>query len=64
MMSEATVERKATRGFGFIRTRDSLLSYSPAVDGMSDEQLREGQRVSDVETKGDQGPRAGNVQPL
>jgi CspA family cold shock protein len=65
-MSEGTIQRKTERGFGFIRTNqgNELFFHMTAVDGRTFELLREGQRVSFVEVKGDKGPRAENVRPL
>lgn len=65
-MSEGTIKRKTDRGFGFIRTNrgSDLFFHMSAVDGTTFEELREGQRVSFVETKGDKGPRAESVKPL
>lgn len=65
-MSEGTIKRKTERGFGFIRTNrgNDLFFHMSSVDGATFESLREGQRVSFVETKGDKGPRAENVRPL
>lgn len=65
-MSEGTIQRKTERGFGFIRTNrgNELFFHMTAVDGTTFELLREGQRVSFVEVKGDKGPRAENVRPL
>jgi CspA family cold shock protein len=65
-MSEGTIKRKTDRGFGFIRTNrgNDLFFHMSAVDGTTFELLREGQRVSFVETKTDKGTRAENVRPL
>jgi len=65
-MSEGTIKKKTERGFGFIRTNRGadLFFHMSAVDGTTYEELREGQRVSYDETKGDKGPRAENVKPL
>jgi CspA family cold shock protein len=65
-MSEGTIKRKTDRGFGFIRTNrgNDLFFHMSAVDGTTFELLREGQRVSFEETRGDKGPRAENVRPL
>lgn len=65
-MSEGTIKRKTERGFGFIRTNrgNDLFFHMSAVDGATFESLREGQRVSFDEIKGDKGPRAENVRPL
>jgi CspA family cold shock protein len=65
-MSEGTIKKKTERGFGFIRTNrgNDLFFHMSAVDGITYEELQEGQRVSYVETKGDKGPRAENVKPL
>ncbi len=65
-MAEGTIKRKTDRGFGFIRTNrgNDLFFHMSAVDGTTFEDLREGQRVSYVEGKGEKGPRAENVKPI
>jgi CspA family cold shock protein len=61
---EGTIKRITDKGFGFISdgsTKD-MFFHSSAVEGVSFEQLREGQRVSYNVGKGPKGPRAENVQ--
>lgn len=65
-MSEGTIKRITDKGFGFIQTdkgRDIFFHMS-AVEGVSFNELREGQQVSFVEGTGPKGPRAENVRPL
>ena len=52
------------RGFGFIRGEDGLdyfLHRSELRDGLSFDQLREGQRVAFEPRQSDKGPRAVDV---
>ncbi len=63
---EGTIKRITDKGFGFISDGSSkdMFFHSSAVEGVSFEQLREGQRVSYNVGKGPKGPRAENVQLL
>lgn len=62
-MAEGTIKRVTDRGFGFIDTGSSedMFFHSSNVEGVSFEELREGQRVSYTEGRGPKGPRAENV---
>jgi CspA family cold shock protein len=62
-MAEGTIKRLTGKGFGFINTgkKDDLFFHSSSLDGVTFEQLREGQRVSYTEGQGPKGPRAENV---
>ena len=62
-MAEGTIKRLTDRGFGFIDTGDGrdIFFHMSAVDGVSFDQLREGQRVSFTVGEGPKGPRAENV---
>ena len=62
-MPEGTIKRLTDKGFGFIDTgRDKdLFFHSADLDGLSYDELREGQRVSYTEGRGPKGPRAENV---
>ncbi len=62
-MAEGTIKRLTDKGFGFIDTgtgRD-MFFHSSNLDGISYDELREGQRVSFTEGQGPKGPRAENV---
>jgi len=65
-MSEGTIKRITDKGFGFIGTAKGgdLFFHMSSVEGVSFNELKEGQRVSYVEGKGPKGPRAENVRPL
>ena len=62
-MAEGTIKRLTDKGFGFIDTgtdQDMFFHHSN-VEGVSFDELREGQRVSYTEGQGPKGPRAENV---
>src|SRR5262245_18769535 len=63
IMPEGTIKKLLDKGFGFINTgKDKdLFFHSSAVQGVSFEELREGQRVSYTEGRGPKGPCAENV---
>ena len=65
-MAEVTIKRLTDRGFGFIDTGSDkdLFFHSSNLDGVSYEELHEGQRVSYTEGHGPKGPRAENVKPV
>ena len=62
-MAEGTIKRLTDRGFGFIETETGkdLFFHMSAVQGVTFEELREGQRVSYTEGQGPKGPRAESV---
>ncbi len=63
-MAEGTIKRLTDKGFGFIDTggeRD-MFFHSSSLEGVSYDELREGQRVSYTEGQGPKGPCAENVQ--
>ncbi len=62
-MSEGTIKRLTDKGFGFIDTGSAqdLFFHSSDLDGVSYDELQEGQRVSYNEGRGPKGPRAENV---
>ncbi len=62
-MAEGTIKRITDRGFGFIDTGNNkdMLFHSSSVEGVSFEDLQEGQRVSCTEGRGPKGPCAENV---
>ena len=62
-MAEGTIKKLTQKGFGFIDTEtgEDLFFHSSNLEGVTFEQLREGQRVSYTEGRGEKGPRAENV---
>lgn len=64
-MAEGTIKKLMDKGFGFIKTQSSkdLFFHSSAVQGVSFEQLQEGQKVTYTEGRGQKGPCAENVTP-
>ncbi|MEX1231957.1 MAG: cold shock domain-containing protein [Planctomycetaceae bacterium] len=64
-MAEGTIKKLTDRGFGFISTTGGtdLFFHSKALQGVSFEQLHEGQRVTYTEGRGPKGPCAENVNP-
>jgi len=65
-MPEGTIKRLTDRGFGFIDTggEKDLFFHSSNLDGVSYDELQEGQRVSFTEGSGPKGPCAENVTPI
>lgn len=63
-MPEGTIKRVTDKGFGFIDTGKGkdLFFHSSALQGVRFDDLREGQRVSYTEGRGQKGPCAENVQ--
>jgi CspA family cold shock protein len=64
-MAEGTIKRLTDKGFGFIDngTDKDLFFHSSSVEGVSFDDLGEGQRVSYTEARGQKGPCAENVTP-
>jgi cold shock protein len=62
-MAEGTIKRITDKGFGFIEdgSGKDMFFHSSNVEGMSFEELQEGQRVSYSVGEGPKGPRAENV---
>ena len=62
-MAEGTIKRLTNKGFGFISTggEKDLFFHSTNLQGVTFEELREGQKVSFTEGRGPKGPRAENV---
>jgi cold shock protein len=62
-MAEGTIKRLTDKGYGFINTgrEKDLFFHSSSVQGCSYEELREGQKVSFTEGRGQKGPCAENV---
>jgi CspA family cold shock protein len=65
-MAEGTIKKLTDKGFGFINTgkEKDLFFHSSSLQGVSFEELREGQKVSYTEGQGPKGPRAENVTPM
>jgi CspA family cold shock protein len=65
-MPEGTIKRLTDRGFGFINTgkEKDLFFHSSALQGVTFDELREGQKVSYTEGQGKKGPCAENVKPI
>ena len=66
-MAEGTIKRLPDKGFGFINTGNGgadLFFHTSSLQGVTFDQLREGQKVSYDEGRGPKGPRAENVRPL
>ena len=63
-MAEGTIKRLTDKGFGFIDTggEKDLFFHSSSLDGISYNELQEGQRVTYTEGQGQKGPCAENVQ--
>jgi len=62
-MPEGKIKRLTDKGFGFIDTGSSkdLFFHHSNLEGVTFEELREGQRVSYTEGHGPKGPRAENI---
>ena len=62
-MAEGTIKRITDKGFGFIDdgTGKDMFFHSSCLEGVTYDQLREGQRVSYEVGQGPKGPRAENV---
>ena len=65
-MSEGKIKRITDKGFGFIDVGSDkdLFFHSSGLDGVSFDELQEGQRVSCTEGQGQKGPCAENVKPV
>ena len=64
-MAEGTIKRLTDKGFGFIdagKGKDMFFHVSN-LEGVSFDELQEGQQVTFEETTGPKGPRAENVRP-
>ncbi len=64
-MAEGTIKRITDKGFGFIDngTNKDLFFHCTSVQGVSFDELREGQKVTFDEGMGQKGPCAENVTP-
>jgi CspA family cold shock protein len=65
-MPEGTIKKLMDKGYGFISTGGSkdLFFDSDSVQGVTFEQLHEGQTVSYTRGQGPKGPCAENVKPV
>ena len=65
-MSEGSIKKLIDRGFGFINTGGAkdLFFHSTSLQGVSFEQLHEGQKVTYTEGQSPKGPCAENVKPI
>ena len=63
-MAEGTIKRLTDKGFGFIDigSDKDLFFHSSSLEGVSYDELQEGQRVTFNEARGQKGPCAENVQ--
>jgi CspA family cold shock protein len=63
-MAEGTIKRLTDKGFGFIDvgSEKDLFFHSSSLEGVSFDDLREGQRVTFTEARGEKGPCAEKVQ--
>ncbi len=62
-MAEGTIKRITDKGFGFIDngTQRDMFFHSSALEGVTFDELQEGQRVTYDVGEGPKGPRAENV---
>ena len=62
-MAEGTIKTLTDKGFGFIATGSDkdLFFHSSSLEGVSYDELKEGQRVTYTEGQGQKGPCAENV---
>ena len=62
-MAEGSIKRLTDKGYGFIDTgkEKDLFFHSSSLQGVSFEELREGQKVSYTEGRGQKGPCAETV---
>jgi len=65
-MAEGTIKRLTDKGFGFIDngTDKDMFFHMSNLEGVTYEQLHEGQAVTYNEGHGPKGPRAENVKPV
>lgn len=66
MSEEGTIKRLTDKGFGFIDTGTGkdMFFHMSNLEGVTFEELQEGQRVSYTPGHGPKGPRAENVTPI
>ena len=65
-MAEGTIKKLTDKGYGFIQTDSGtdMFFHSSNLEGVSYDQLFEGQRVTYTDGHGPKGPRAENVKPV
>jgi CspA family cold shock protein len=65
-MAEGTIKRLTDKGFGFIETGSGkdMFFHTSSLQGVTFEELHEGQKVTFTEGEGPKGPRAENVCPV
>ena len=65
-MAEGTIKRLTDKGFGFIDagSGSDMFFHMSALEGITFDELREGQRVSFEAGQGPKGPRAENVRVI
>jgi CspA family cold shock protein len=64
-MAEGTIKKLTQKGFGFIDTSsgNDLFFHSTDLNGVTFDELYEGQAVTFTEGMGDKGPKAEGVTP-
>jgi CspA family cold shock protein len=64
-MAEGSIKKLTDKGFGFIKTDSGkdLFFHSSSLQGVSFDDLQEGQKVTYTEGRGQKGPCAENVKP-
>ncbi len=64
-MADGKIKRLTDKGFGFIEGADGrdIFFHMSALNGVTFDELREGQKVSYESGEGPKGPRAENVTP-
>ncbi len=65
-MPEGTIKTKNAKGFGFITAGggEDIFFHRSSVEGVSFDDLKEGQRVSYTVGQGPKGPRAESVKVI
>ena len=65
-MPEGTIKKLTDKGFGFINTGGAkdLFFHSKSLQGVTFDELYEGQKVSFTEGSSPKGPCAENVKPI
>lgn len=65
-MAEGTIKKLTDKGFGFIDmgNGEDMFFHISNLEGVSYEELQEGQRVSFNKGQGPKGPRAENVKVI
>tara|TARA_R110002126_G_scaffold39822_4_gene117693 strand:+ start:1394 stop:1591 length:198 start_codon:yes stop_codon:yes gene_type:complete len=65
-MAEGTIKKLTDKGFGFIdmENGEDMFFHHSNLEGISYDDLQEGQRVSFSKGQGPKGPRAENVREI